>query len=197
MNNVTPNIEPPVELLALIKYRLQSVAIGYLALRHSMAWEEPSEMSVYFDKKQVIEGKATGFTNGAIEAAVVHCRALLEFAGLAAGRTPITLREIVDRRNSDDYVIEQFTGLSRLSIAEAAAYYPGEAAEAEASLAHVIYLANKGLAHTTSSFTKHDDGNHLLEIAFRGVPTLISNCFYVARGVQPPDYILQWRTSTA
>jgi BarA-like signal transduction histidine kinase len=33
---------------------------------------------------QVIEGNALAFTNPAIEAALVHCRALLEFLGLSA-----------------------------------------------------------------------------------------------------------------
>ena len=36
-------------------------------------------MKIYFGEMQVIEGKATGFTNGAIESAIIHCRALLEF----------------------------------------------------------------------------------------------------------------------
>ena len=154
-------------------------------------------MAVYFDERQVIEGTATGFTNAAIEAAIVHCRALLEFGGLAAGPTATSLREVSLPRRTDDHGIEQFNGLCPISIAEAVAYYPGSAAEAESALAYVIYLANKGLAHTTSSFTKHDDGTRLLEIAFRGVPELICNRFYIARGVEPPDYKLPERPRAA
>lgn len=189
-------MEPPVELEALLKYRMRAVAIGHLALRYSMSWEQCPSMAVYFDEKQVIEGTATGFTNAAIEAAIVHCRALLEFAGLAAGPTATSLREVSLPRRTDDHGIEQFSGLP-ISIAEAVAYYPGSPAEAESALAYVIYLANKGLAHTTTSFTKHDDGTRLLEIAFRGVPELICNRFYIARGVEPPDYKLPERPRAA
>lgn len=190
-------MEPSLKLDALIEYRLRAIAIGHLALRYSMAWDEPPEMTVYFNEKQVIEGKATGFTNGAIEAAIMHCRALLEFAGLAAGLTPTTLREIQGPRRSDDHAIERFQGLCRLTIAEAVAYYPGPAAEAEAALAYVIHTANKGLAHTTSSFSKHDEGARLLEVAFRGVPTLICNCFFIARGIAAPEYQVQGRARAA
>ena len=153
-------------------------------------------MTVYFDEKQVIEGTATGFTNAAIEAAIVHCRALLEFAGLAAGPTATSLSEVSRKRRTDDHGIEQFSGLT-ISIAEAVAYYPGSTAEAECSLGYVIYLANKGLAHTTTSFTKHDDGTRLLEIAFRTVPELICNRFYIARGLEPPKYKLPERSRAA
>lgn len=167
---------------------MRAVAIGHLALHYSMSWERPPTMAMYFDEKQVIEGTATGFTNAAIEAAIVHCRALLEFGGLVAGPTATSLREVSLPRRTDDQGIEQFDGLCPISIAAAVAYYPGSVAEAESALAYVIYLANKGLAHTTTSFTKHDDGTRLLEIAFRGVPELICNRFYIARGVEPPEY---------
>ena len=84
-----------------------------------------------------------------------------------------------------------------LRYSVATAYYPGSAVEAESALAYVIYLANKGLAHTTSNFTKHDEGTRLLEIAFRGVPTLISNRFYVASGIAPPEHAVRGRARAA
>jgi len=190
-------MQPSAELVSLIEHRLGAVAIGHLALRHSMEWDLPPAMAVYFDGKQVIEGKATGFTNSAIEAAIVHCRALLEFCGLALKKgTSTDLREIVQRHEGDDCGIEQFQGLQRVTIAEATKYYAGNTDEAEAALAYVIYLANKGLAHTVSFFTKHDSGTRLLEIAFRGVPELICNRFYIARGITPPEYKLQSRAHT-
>ena len=72
--------------------------------------------------------------------------------------------------------------------------YPGPSAEAESALAYVIYLANKGLAHTTTTFTHHDQGARLLEIALRGVPVLMINNFYVPLGLEPPVYELQSRS---
>lgn len=182
------------ELTALIEYRMRAVSIGHLALRYSMEWDHVPSMTIYFNDQQVIEGTATGFTNSAIEAAIVHCRALLEFAGLGlATNTSTKLLEIKRRWKPDDEAIENYPSLRKVTIEEATNYYPGAAAEAEAALAYVIYLANKGLAHTTSTFTKHDEGTRLLEIAFRGVPTLISNRFYVASGIKPPEYQIRER----
>jgi hypothetical protein len=188
--------QPAPEVLALLEYRLRAVAIGRLALRYSVAWDAVPGIKIYFDGKQVIEGNATAFTNGAIEAAIVHCRALLEFLGLG-GRTQTELAERAVRSKSDDLGIEHFGGLSKVTIQRALQPYPGPKAEAEAALAYVIYLANKGLAHTTSSFTKHDSGAQLLEIAFRGVPTLMVNNFYVPLNISPPEYEPQGRKRAA
>ncbi len=177
----------PAELLALLAYRMQAIAIGHLALRHSMSWDEVPSIRVDFDGKQVIEGTATAFTNSAIEAAIIHCRAILEFLGLA-GQSQTELRERQGRAYADDHGIEHFGGLPKLTIAKAVSSYPGPEVEAQAALAYVIYLANKGLAHTTASFTKHDQDAHLIEIAFRGVPQLVVNNFYAPLGIEPPYY---------
>jgi hypothetical protein len=185
------------ELLALLEYRLRALAIGHLALRYAMAWESTPSLKVYFDELQVMEGRATGFTNAAIEAAIVHSRALLEFLGLGEGKSRAKLRELTDGRRQDDHGIEFIPGLRRLSIADALATYPGPENEAEAALWYVIYLANKGLAHTSRSFTKHDEGSRLLEIAFRGIPVLIANNVYIRLGIEPPAYQVQGRKREA
>lgn len=187
---------PNPEVLSLLKYRLQAIAIGHLALQYSVTWDEVPTIQILFDDKQVIEGKATAFTNGAIESAIVHCRALLEFLGLG-GKSQTELVERARRsNNNDDIGIEHFPGLSKLSVQQAMQAYPSPKAEAEAALAYVVYLANKGLAHTTSSFSKHDRGSELLEIAFRGVPFLMINNFYVPLAIEPPSYELQSRKRT-
>jgi hypothetical protein len=176
---------------------MRAVAIGQLALRYTSNWDEAPAMKIYFGEIQVIEGKATGFTNGAIESAIIHCRALLEFLGLGVvAGSATTLREDVARK-PDDTRIEQIDGLSRVTVADALTQYPGPAEEAEAALAYVIYLANKGLAHTTTTFTKHDQGTRLLDIAFRGVPAIVANRFYVPLGIEPPAYQLQGRERAA
>lgn len=188
---------PSTALLLLLEYRMRAVAIGHLALTKSLAWDQVPTIEILFDGELIIEGEATAFTNGAIEAAIVHSRALLEFLGLV-GKSQTQLKELLqpNRRQKDDAGIEQFKGLVKLSIQNAVQSYPGTPAEAEASLAYVIYLANKGIAHTTSTFTKHDQGSALLEIAFRGVPTLIINNFYIPLDIDPPKYELQsWKRS--
>lgn len=170
---------------------MKAVAIGHLALRYKLTWSEIPSIEISFDGKQVIEGKATAFTNGAIESAVLHSRALLEFLGLGE-KNRTTLVERTSRRK-DDVGIEQFGNLCRVSIAEALKIYPGPGTEAESALAYVMYLANKGLAHTTASFTQHHDGANLLEIALRGVPVLLINKFYVPLGLERPTYELESR----
>ena len=187
MSNVRPHLnQPSAEVLGWLEYRLQAVAIGRLALRHVLTWDEAPEIEISFAGVQIIEGRATAFTNGAIEAAIIHARALLEFLGLC-GESQTTLREVINRRGTD-LGVEQFAGLSRVPVQKVVASYPGPAEEAQASMAYVIHLANKGLAHVTSSFGKHVEGSSLLEIAFRGVPALVINNFYVPLGIAPPEY---------
>lgn len=184
---------PSEQVLSLLAYRLQAVSIAHFALRHALTWDQTPSIEILFDGQQVVEGKATAFTNGAIEAGIVHSRALLEFLGLS-GKSQTELREITSRsKTNDDIAIDQFTGLTKISIQEAIQSYPGPSDEAEGALAYVVYLANKGLAHTTSSFTKHDRGSVLLEVAFRNVPALVCNNFYIPLKIEPPRYELQGR----
>ena len=180
------------ETLRLLAYRMNAVSIGHLALRHTMSWSEIPSIAIHFDGKQVIEGKATGFTNGAIESAIIHCRALLEFLGLRA-RAELQLSERPPLTRDDDVGIEHFPGLAQVSVAKAVSAYPGPANEAEAALSYVIHVANKGLAHTTKLFEPHDKGDHYLKIAFRGVPILMVNNFYIPLEMEPPKYELESR----
>ena len=180
---------PSEEVLSLLAYRLHAVSIAHFALRHALAWNQTPSIEILFDGQQVVEGKATAFTNGAIEAGIVHSRALLEFLGLS-GKSQTELREVTARSKTDDISIEQFAGLSKVSIQKAIQSYPGPSEEAEGALAYVVYLANKGLA---SSFTQHDSGSVLLEVAFRGVLALVCNNFYIPLKIEPPGYELQGR----
>jgi hypothetical protein len=189
---------PDTALLALLAYRMEAIAIGHLALRHHMSWDEVPSMQVYFNGKQVIEGKATGFTNAAIESAILHCRATLEFLGLQSSKASATeIAERSGRAKTDDVGVERFAGLAMLTKAKALTAYPGERSEAEAALALIFHSANKGLAHTTASFKIHSGEARLLEIAFRGVPTLLVNGFYVPLGITPPSYELTSRPRVA
>jgi len=189
---------PGIEVLSLLLYRMEVIAIGDVALQYHMSWDKIPSMEVYFDGKQVIEGKATGFTNAAIEAAIIHCRAILEFLGLKANKaSSIHISERIQRNEADDIGVEHFVGLSKLTKAKAISAYPGAAPEAEAALALIFNLANKGLAHTSQSFNRQGGDWHLLEIAFRGVPILLINGLYVPLGIEPPAYELKWRRRDA
>ena len=94
-------MKPPADLLALLEYRMHAVAVGHMALRQSMLWDEPPSIQILFDGKQVVEGKATAFTNPAIEAAIVHARALLEFLGLGLARDSQTELKEAHQQKAD------------------------------------------------------------------------------------------------
>ncbi|RFP77088.1 hypothetical protein SOM08_20220 [Hydrogenophaga sp. SNF1] len=164
---------------------MHAIAIAHVALKYASTWETPPPTKVFFGERQVLEGKATAFTNGAIEAGIVHSRALLEFMGLK-GAGPSTLAVRLNAKK-DDVVIEN-TGLPKLSVESAVRMYAGPPAEAESALAHVIFVANKGLAHTTSAFDRSTGAAHLLEIAFRGIPKLVVEHFYKPLGLKEPTY---------
>lgn len=162
---------PSRELLALLEYRLQAVEIGRLAWEFASGWHRTPLVQTYLDGIQVIEGSATAFTNGAIEAALIHCRALLEFLGLHAV-SDCRLKE-TPRRRRDNRGIESISGLVRLTVEDALHPYAGRRSEAEAALAYVGWIANKRLAQTTAADIAAGRGAELVEVAFRGVPALV------------------------
>ena len=95
--------------LPILAYRMKAIEIGRLALRYTMQWESPQPMKIFFGDFLCIEGKSTGFTNPAIEAAILHSRALLEFLGLGSeSDSKLAVRKSV---RSDDLVIEGFSNV--------------------------------------------------------------------------------------
>lgn len=189
---------PGADLLNMLAYRMEAIAIGHLALRLHMSWKVVPSMEIYVDGKHVIEGKATGFTNAAIESAIIHSRAVLEFLGLMySKKSPTAISERPTRTGADDHGVEKFAGLSMLTRAKALAAYPGASAEAEQALLLIFHLANKGLAHNTMSFNRESGDARLLEIAFRGVPVLLVNGFYAPLGMAPPAYEVASRPRTS
>lgn len=170
---------------------MEAVEIGRIALELAGNWDEPPPIEIFFDQKPVIEGKATAFTNGAIEAAIIHSRALLEFLGIGIDR----YGELTDKstRRPNDHAIEDFGRLPRLTVNDALRAYTGPAAEAKSALTHVIYLANKGLAHTTSDFNASTEAYQHLNIAFNGVPVLIIRHLFMPLGMPTPSFAIQSR----
>ena len=187
------------DILDLLRLRMQAISIGHLAIRYTLRWDEVPPIKVYFGEDQVIEGQATAFTNPAIESGVIHCRALLEFMGLVAkGSEHLTQRQ---GARKDDVVIENFSGingpLNKIEVVDALKPYKGEVKEAEMALAYMIHAANKVLAHSTHGFSKSGEASRLIEIAFRGVPTLMINYFYNPMGLGAPDYEIKGRRRDA
>jgi len=185
--------------IELIEFRMHSIAIGHLAIRYTLGWSSAPPIRIFFGDKQVIEGLATAFTNPAIESALIHCRALLEFLGLSA-KDEKTLQQRKGSRK-DDIVIEKFSGkngaLSKVDPKKALQSYQGSIIEAEEALAYVLHTTNKALAHSTHGFSKSEEASKLLEIAFRGIPILMVNNFYNKMGLKAPSYELNSRTRHA
>lgn len=177
----------------IIPYRMKAVGVFHLATRLLQQWDsKPQDLELIINGKPIICGQSTAFTNPTVEAGIIHCRALLEFLGLRCDRKNPSRLCLRNGKQSDDYVIEDFNGsqgtLSKITVEQAVETYDGPKEEAERALAAVIHTANKGLAHMTSGHIIDLSNLKLFEIASRGVPTLVANYFYVARGLDPPTW---------
>jgi len=182
---MTPVTMPNEDSLAdalnrFIPHSLGAVEALNVALRLQTNWGDAQPMKILINDELTIEGNSNAFTNAAIEAGVIHGRALLEFLGLTSSSS--RLQNITRPRKRDDIGIEHFenaTGfLTRVSPAQVLSHYPGSAAEAEQALLSVFRIANKGLAHLTSSFLASSEETRLLEIASRGIPALVVSYLY-------------------
>jgi len=181
----------------IIPYRMQAVATLNLATRLRMKWpNDPPPLEILVNGKLQVEGNLHAFTNPAIEAGLVHCRALLEFLGLTASKSGRIVK--VNGRRPTDIGLEHFSNASgRLPIVEpdaAFSRYDGGKVEAENALLAVFQITNKGIAHVTQDIKDNPDHGRLIEIASRGVPSLLVSYLYNPLGVIAPDYKLTHRT---
>ncbi len=174
----------------LLPYRMQAVDVLNLAIRLQMRWVDPPQMSILINGKLSIEGNLNAFTNPAVEAGLVHCRALLEFLGLHMSSHSRIGN--IKKRRSKDVGIECFVNASghlpMVAPAEALGRYPGGSAEAEDALLAVFHITNKGIAHVTEYLMENPEDGKLIEIASRGVPSLVISYLYTPLGLSPPAY---------
>ena|SRR5712691_2512427 len=181
----------------ILPYRLGAVEVMGLAIRYRFNWSAPVRMEVLFDGKLSIEGLSSAFTNPAIEAGIIHCRALLEFLGLRADKTNHAKLAQRPTGRADDLLIEHFSNaagaLPLVKPSEAVAAYQGPPEEAERALARAIHVANKGLAHSTVGLIADSDDHRLIEIASRGVPALLFKHFYAPLGLAAPSKLIKER----
>jgi hypothetical protein len=174
----------------VLPHRLQAIATLNLLTRLRMRWTTPKPMEVRFDGQVQITGSSNAFANPVIEAGLIHCRALLEFVGLAVSPDdPTKLIQRAAKRRRDDWAIEHFSNvdgpLPMVTPVQAISKYLGDRGEAESALAAVLHVANKALAHITSAPGGSIDID-LLEIASRGVPAILTSHFYTPLGLNPP-----------
>jgi hypothetical protein len=173
----------------LLPYRMYAVATLNRALQLRAKWSDAPSMTIYVDGKLEIEGNFDAFANPAIEAGLVHCRALLEFLGLCNRKGVLSN---IERRRRGDVGIEHFrTADNHLKMVDPEAVlkrYEGGRTEAEKALLSVFHVANKGLAHITQDLRDHPEQGAFLEIASRGIPSLVVSYLYTPLGIPAPDY---------
>jgi hypothetical protein len=149
-------------------------------------------MEIYASGKVIAEGNLNAFINPAIEAGLVHCRALLEFLGLSMNKKTGRL-DNVSRRQSTDIGIEHFGQLRMVSPDAVLSRYDGGRDEAEKALLAVFEITNKNIAHVTEDLQDNPDHGRLVEIASRGVPSLVISHLYTPLGLPAPEYQLTHR----
>lgn len=174
--------------MRLLDHRMQSVATLNWALRLRSNWQEAPPIAVYIDGKLTIEGNLDAITNPMLEVGLVHCRALLEFLGLC--NVNGSLGQIGGRKRSDVGVEHFSSGDGQLKMVEpdaALSRYGGDRSEAEKALIKILHVTNKGLAHNTMNLIEDPEDSKLIEIASRGVPSLMVSYFYTPLGLQRPD----------
>ncbi|MEI6399391.1 MAG: hypothetical protein WCO71_11535, partial [Pseudomonadota bacterium] len=179
-------------------YRMHAVEIFRFALRLRSEWAEAPPMEISVGDKLVVEGNLNAFTNPAIEAGVIHSRALLQFLGLCCRNNKLCN---IKGRKDDDIGIEHFADkngpLAIVSPDEAISRYQGERIEAEKALLNIFRVANKGLAHITQDFIDHPESGTLLDIASRGIPSLVISHLFTPLGLPAPNYKISSRARTS
>jgi len=175
---------------------MQLVARLNLATGLKTRWaDHPPPLQIHVNGKLQVEGNLHAFTNPAIEAGLVHCRALLEFLGLTANKSGRIVN--INRRRPGDIGIEHFSNasghLSTVNPDTVLSRYDGSKEEAEKALLAVFQITNKGIAHVTEDIKDNPDHGKLIEIASRGVPSLVVSYLYTPLGLPAPDYKLTHR----
>jgi hypothetical protein len=177
---------------------MHAVEILNYALRLRSIWSDAPAMTMHVDGKQVMEGNLNAFTNPAIEAGLVHCRALLEFLGLCERERRLSVRR---GRQPGDIGIEHFRNangpLKMVNPEKVLSRYDGGREQAEKALLTIFHVTNKGLAHLMRDLMDHPEHGELLEIASRGVPSLVVSYLYTPLGLPAPSYKITSRPRPA
>ncbi|WP_157649267.1 hypothetical protein [Burkholderia ubonensis] len=170
-----------------IPYRLQSIDSMMWAYNIHDELSSPREMEIFVDGKKILQGNVNALLNPMIEVGFIHARSLLEFLGLNAEKGKLVAAK---NRRRDDIAIEHFeangAALEKVTPAAALKTYNGPQSEAERSLVSIFELANKGLTHLSNAFpTQYTNVD--LDIAHRGIRTLLHNNLYAKFGMQIPE----------
>lgn len=174
------------------------IEIMLFALTEMRQTVQPKPMIVYLDGKPCFQGLETAFTNPAIEAGIINCRAMLELLGLRLKRGSVS--ELDTRRRSrrdDDLHIESFQkdgkALERVTPNLVRRLSLPDRELGEKALARLLHISNKEVAHPTLGRKGEDDGTDVefLIIGGKGIRALTVSYFYTPLGLAAPGKLIQ------
>lgn len=182
----------------IIPHRLGMIEIMLFALTEMRQTVEPKKILVYIDDKPCFKGLETAFTNPAIEAGIVNCRAMLEFLGLRLNKdNPAELETRPKSKFNDDMHIENFMNnqiaLEKVTPEKVKRLSRTDPEKGVKAIARILHISNKEIAHPTLGRQGEDDGTdiELIVIGAKGVRALTVSYFYTPLGLKPPPQLIQ------
>ena len=182
----------------IIPHRLGMIEIMLFALTEMRQTVEPKKILVYVDDKPCFKGLETAFTNPAIEAGIVNCRAMLEFLGLRLKKdNPAELETRPKSKFDDDMHIENFmkdrVALKKVTPEKVKRLSKTDPEKGVKAIARLLHISNKEVAHPTLGRQGEDDGTdiELIVIGAKGVRALTVRYFYTPLGLKPPPKLIQ------
>ncbi len=182
----------------IIPHRLGMIEIMLFALTEMRQTIEPKKMMVYVDDKPCFKGLETAFTNPAIEAGIINCRAMLEFLGLRLKKdNPSELETRPSSTYDDDLHIEDFkkadVALEKVTPEKVRRLSISDREKGVRALARLLHISNKEIAHPTLGRQGEDDGTdvELIVIGGKGIRALTVSYFYTPLGLNPPPKLIE------
>ena len=182
----------------IIPHRLGMIEIMLFALTEMRQTIEPKKMMVYVDDRPCFKGLETAFTNPAIEAGIINCRAMLEFLGLRLKKdSPSELETRPNAKYDDDLHIEDFkkddVALEKVTPEKVRRLSITDREKGVRAIARLLHISNKEIAHPTLGRKDEDDGSdvELIIIGGKGVRALTVSYFYTLLGLNPPPKLIQ------
>ncbi|WP_374567306.1 hypothetical protein [Nitrosomonas sp.] len=168
-----------------IPYRMYAVHSLPAALRLLGRYNTDQIMDIVVGNQSVVIGNLNNYINPTIESGVMHGRALLEFLGLSesSGKLVSTKNKRSGDVSIEDFKLPKVTPEEAICLCKSA--YPNVN---ESIYATLIHLANKGIAHTTTSLVIQDDQSAQLTTASECIIFLVQNCFYSKLGLSKIEF---------
>jgi hypothetical protein len=168
-----------------IPYRMYAVHALPAALRLLSRYNTDQIMDIVVGNQSVLIGNLNNYINPAIESGVMHGRVLLEFLGLceSSGKLDSTKNKRPGDVSIEDFKLPKVSPEEAISLCKSS--YPSVN---ESVYVTLIHLANKGIAHTTTSLAIQDNQSAQLTAASECIIFLVQNCFYSKLGLSNIEF---------